>query len=77
MSYTDTETGEEIEGKAFILKSTDGEEVVDPARLFAGAADQEKTAQLAEELAALTDRVQALEADATAPEAPADETPGD
>jgi len=68
MSYTDTETGEEIDGKAVILKTTDGEELVDPARLFAGSADQAKVAQLVDEVQTLTDRVQALEAAATAPD---------
>lgn len=67
MSYTDSETGTEIEGKAFILKTTDGEEVVDPARLFAAAGDQSKFAELADEHAALVARVEALEAAATAP----------
>lgn len=72
MSYTDTETGEPIDGKAVILKTTDGEELVDPARLFAGATDKATVADL---LA----RVEALEAAATAnpaEQAPAGETPG-
>lgn len=75
MSYTDTETGEEIDGKAVILKTTDGEELVDPARLFAGATDQSKVAALTEEVQELTDevhdlttRLEALEAAATAPD---------
>lgn len=67
MSYIDSETGDEIDGKAYILKSTDGEEVTDPARLFAGAADQSKVAQLVDEVTALTERVQALETAATNP----------
>lgn len=61
MSYTDSMTGEPIDGKAYILKSTDGEEVTDPKRLF-----------LADRLAALEDRVAALEAAATPAPAPAD-----
>lgn len=50
MSYTDSTTGQPIEGKAYILKSTDGDEVVDPARLFEG-----------QDLKALALRVYALE----------------
>lgn len=37
--FTDSTTEEEIEGKAYILKTSEGEEVVDPKRLFAGAPD--------------------------------------
>ena len=68
MSYTDTETGEEIDGKAFILKSTDGEEIVDPARLFAGAADEPTVKSLQAAVEDLTTRLEALEAAATAPD---------
>jgi hypothetical protein len=39
MSYTDSTTNEVIDGKAYLLRSTDGEEVVDPARLFGGGQD--------------------------------------
>jgi hypothetical protein len=68
MSYTDTETGDTIDGKAVILKTTDGEELVDPRRLFAGSADQKAIADL-------TARVEALEtasASNPAEQAPAD-----
>lgn len=68
MSYTDTETGTEIEGKAFILKTTDGEEVVDPARLFAGATDEPTVKGLQDQVEDLTARLEALEAAATAPD---------
>lgn len=36
MGYTDSTTEQAIDGKAYLLKSTDGEEFVDPARLFGG-----------------------------------------
>ncbi|MEH0582540.1 hypothetical protein QBA54_50790 [Streptomyces sp. B21-108] len=34
MSFTDSTTGKVIDGKAYVLKTTEGEEIVDPARLF-------------------------------------------
>lgn len=71
MSYTDTETGDEIDGKAVILRTTDGEILVDPARLFAGAGDQKAIADL-------TARVEALEAAANSqPTNPAEQAPAD
>lgn len=43
MSYTDSTTGQVIDGKAYVLKSTEGEELVDPARLFGGGDSAEVT----------------------------------
>jgi hypothetical protein len=52
MSYTDSTTGQVIEGNAYILRSTDrGDEIVDPRRLFEGA-----------DVTALEARVTAIEA---------------
>lgn len=45
MSYTDSTTEQPIEGKAYVLKSTDGDEIVDPARLFGGGDGQEDLAR--------------------------------
>lgn len=56
MSYTDSTTGQTIEGKAYVLKSTEGEEIVDPARLFQGQ-EQDGT------VAGLQERVARLEAE--------------
>lgn len=39
MSYSDSTTGKIIPGKAYVLKTTEGEELVDPARLFSGDAN--------------------------------------
>jgi hypothetical protein len=64
MSYTDTTTGETIDGKAYLLRSTDGEETVDPARLFLSA---EVMAELAGQVVDLTARVVQLEAALTEP----------
>jgi hypothetical protein len=61
MSYIDSETGESIDGKALIVRTTDGEIVVDPRRVFGDDV-------LAEQLAALEARVAELEAAATAPD---------
>jgi hypothetical protein len=49
MSYQDSTTGQDIPGKAYVLKSTEGEEIVDPARLFqaGGQADDELAARVA------------------------------
>lgn len=51
MSYTDSTTGEPIDGKAYVLKSTDGDEVVDPQRLFGG--DEPTVSDLARRVYAL------------------------
>jgi hypothetical protein len=77
MSYVDTETGEPIDGKAVILKTTDGEELVDPARLFAGSADQKTVQDLVDQVQELTARVEALESAATTPTNPAEQAPAD
>lgn len=58
MAFTDTETGDSIDGKAIILKTTDGDIVVDPARLFAAGA----VAADAKAITDLQNRVAELEA---------------
>ena len=72
MAFTDTQTGQEIDGMAIILRTTDGEVLVDPARLFGNgvvASDQKAITDL-------QNRVAELEAAAkTAPVNPAEQTP--
>ena len=51
--YTDSQTGKQITGKAYLLQSTEGTEVIDPARLL--------TDNQADDVEVLQERVRALE----------------
>lgn len=58
MTYTCAVTGEESGGKHYILRTTEGEELISPEALFGS---QDGGEQLLKLLGNLTDRIEALE----------------